>query len=119
QPADMRHPDRTVFADAAEVVAQQVYDHYVLGAVLARSQEFVGVAAVLIRRRAARPRPLDGARLNLSLLHAQEAFRRRAGDDKLAKVKVTGERGGVALAETGIQFQRRDRRAVEQALRQI
>ena len=56
-----RRGTRTVpgTADAAEVVAEDVDDHHVLGAVLLRAKQLAGEGPVLVARPAARPRALD------------------------------------------------------------
>ena len=62
QPAESRDPDRAAHADAAEVVAQDVHDHHVLGAILRAGQELAGEGAVGFRRGASRARALDRVR---------------------------------------------------------
>ena len=59
EPAEARHADGPRPADAAEIVAQHVDDHHVLGAVLRRGQQLAGERAVLVAGAAARPRALD------------------------------------------------------------
>ena len=55
----LRHPDRTDFGDAADVVAAEVEQHQMLGALLGIGQQFGGERPVLGRRRP--PRPGAGA----------------------------------------------------------
>ena len=57
--AQARDADRARLADPAEVVAQDVDDHHVLGAVLGAGQQLAGERAVLGPVAAARPRALD------------------------------------------------------------
>ena len=81
--------------------------------------QFVAQAPVLLGSGAARPRALDRARLDQAVRNAQEALRRGAGEDEVAQVEVAGERSGVALAQPAIQLQRRDRRGMQQPLREV
>ncbi len=59
EPAEPRDADRARSADPAEVVAQDVDDHHVLGPVLGAGQELGRERAVFLGRRAARSRALD------------------------------------------------------------
>ena len=59
QPAQPRDADRAGLADAAEVVAQDVDDHHVLGAVLGAGQQLAREPAILGAVAAARSRALD------------------------------------------------------------
>ena len=92
------HADRAVLAHASEVVAHQVDDHHVLGAVLGRGGERVP----------GRPStrgavPLIGSRQHLAAAAAQEELGREAADG----APRPGDEGGVARHE-------RARRAREQ-----
>ena len=51
QPAQTRHADRTGQAHPTEVVAEDVDDHHVLGAVLGARQQLAGERAILGRGR--------------------------------------------------------------------
>ena len=66
-------------ADAPQVIAQQVHNHQVLGAVLLGGQQPCGGSRIRRRVCATRRRALDRARLQAAVpLAAQEALRRRA-----------------------------------------
>src|SRR5260370_31185367 len=102
QPADLRHAHRTVFANTTEIVAQQVYYHYVFRAILGRLQQFLGAAAVLLRRRAARAGALNRPGFDLAVLDAEEALRPGAGDDEIVGIEIAGKRRRVALPQTPV-----------------
>ena len=59
EPAEARHADGARRADPAEVVAEDVDDHHVLGAVLLAREQLAGERAVLVAGPAARPGALD------------------------------------------------------------
>ncbi len=88
---ERRHGDAAGRADDGEVVAQQIDDHEVLGAVLRVGGERAAQAVVLARRRAPARRPLH-----------------RAGDDAARSV---GSRRVDAEEEFGREARNLDRRA--------
>ena len=57
--AEPRHADAPRATDTAEVVAQDVHDHHVLGPVLGAGEQLAGEASVLVAVPAARPGALD------------------------------------------------------------
>ena len=64
-----------VFTRAAEIVANEIDDHRVLGKVLFARDELGPQASVLIRRVAASTRPLNGRRFDRAVaLYAKEAL---------------------------------------------
>ena len=66
-------------ADARQVVAHQVHDHQVLGAVLGALGKRLPERGVVLGTDAARARAFDRPRFHKAVaVHAQEAFRRRA-----------------------------------------
>ena len=113
------HLHRTVFTNFAQIIAQQVYDHDILGPVLAAAQQLVGAGFIFNQSRAAGAGALDRPGFDHSALHAQEAFRRGAGDDEFAEVEIPGKGRGVALTQTTIQLERRKRRRIKQALGEV
>ena len=71
------HLDRAALADAAEVVAQEIDDHHVLGAVLAAADQLRRLIGVLLGIDHPRPRAFNRTRLDSAAwADLQEAFRR-------------------------------------------
>ena len=69
-----------VLADAADVVAPEVDQHHVLGALLLVALQLLGQPQVLFLGPAARPRAGDRVRLDRASLDAHQHLRRRADD---------------------------------------
>ncbi len=112
QPAQRFNAHRAIFADAAQIVAQQIDDHDVFGPILGAGLQFTHQAAVIFGSAAARPGPLDGTRFDVAGLHAQESLRRCAGDHVIAEIEISGEGSRVAHAQffvkgKGIGWRRR------------
>ena len=80
------HDHAAGFGDAANIVAAQVDQHKVLGALLRIGQQFDFQRNVFGMRGAARAGAGDRAHGNLAVLHAHQDFRRAA--DHLGTVKV-------------------------------
>ena len=78
QPHELRHADRSVFTDAADVVAPEVDEHHVLGALLFVALELFGQPHVFFVAASARPRPRNRMRLDPRTFDAHEHLRRRA-----------------------------------------
>ncbi len=98
QREQLRHPHAADAAAAPEVVAQEVDDHQVLGAVLRAAEQVVGVRLILVRGQTARARALDRAGLHLALAQADEALGGQA-DDRAGfqrQVAREGRRTGTA-----------------------
>ena len=85
-----RHLHRAGHRGRDEVVAQQVDDHHVLGAVLHGRRELGASAASSVGRRAAAARALDRPRLAAVALDPQEQLRRDRGDRRAARLEVRG-----------------------------
>ena len=90
------HGDRAVLAHPAEVVAAQVDQHHVLGALLLVGQQLLGRAPGPPRpwRRAAACRR-SGAGLTRAALHLDQRLRRGAGDLEVLEVEEVHVRAGV------------------------
>ncbi len=72
--------DAAVGAHASDVVASQVHQHDVLGALLGIGEQIVGAALVLFFVLRARPGTGDGPVIHLPLLDPHQELRRRADD---------------------------------------
>ena len=95
-PRQRRHLDAARAADAPQIVALEVDDHDVLGAILRRGEELGGGRAIGVGIGAARPRPLDGPGLDGAVgVERKEALGRVAQDRQC----VGG--GVVAVASPG------------------
>jgi len=84
QTHQLRHRDRARFTHPPQVVAQQIDDHHVLGAVLGIADEIGGGGGIKIRVGAARPGALDRPRLHQALGAEQQKTLRRRRDHRLA-----------------------------------
>ena len=104
----LRHLDAAQRADAAEVVAQQVDDHQVLGAGLVVGAQRGGAVGVLDRVRGTRAAvPLIGLRLDDPLaVDAQEALGRGAEHRDVAEAQQRRVRRGVARPQGAIGGER-------------
>jgi hypothetical protein len=69
--------DRAVLATAPEVIAHQVDDHHVLGAVLERGDERIAFDQLLIQAAGAGARPLDRLGANGAALATKEPLGRQ------------------------------------------
>ena len=84
---------RSVFANAAEIVAQQIGDHHQLRHLLTAALEFIHPLCVPNRIGAARPCSLDGASEDMGSAEAKKQLRRRGCDREVFAIQEGGERG--------------------------
>jgi len=112
-----RHAART--AAAAEIVAQQVDDHHVLGAILAARRQFVDRRCVGGRVGVARPRALDRPCLDPTLAHLKKALRRYRKHLAERQVQEGAARTGRALAQASEQRERIAPVARAESLRKV
>ena len=101
--AEPRDADAPRAADAAEVVAQHVDDHHVLGAVLGAREQLAGQRPVLVAVAAARPRALD----RVASLTRPSASTARNGSGE-ADSSARGR--PVQLARAEVEVRREERR---------
>jgi hypothetical protein len=103
--------DRAGLGDAADVVARQVDQHHMLGALLGVVDQFGLDRLVALRRGAARPRA--GQRADRDLLAhvgpllAHQDLRAGAHHMEIAEVVVVHVRAGIERAQRPVQRQRR------------
>ena len=76
QGEQLRHGHAAHLAILADVVAQQVHDHQVLGPVLAALQKLGGQGLVLVGVRGAPGRAFDGPGLHLPVVNGDKPLRR-------------------------------------------
>ena len=76
----LRHAHGAEFADAAEVVAPEVHQHDVLGALLLVALQLFGQPQIVFFVRAARPRAGNRMRLGVPALDAHQHLGRRSDD---------------------------------------
>ena len=99
---ELGHAHRARRADARQIVAHQVDDHQVLGAILRALGQRLAQRGVVLGADAARPRALDRPRLDVAAaLDAQEALRRRAHHRHVGKVEEGRERRRVPRRSRG------------------
>ena len=88
------HLHAAEFADAPEVITQQVRDHHQLGALLRAGLKFVGECGVAGGIRRTRPRALDRARGNVRSAQPQKLLRRRRGNLEIRPIKYAANGAG-------------------------
>ena len=98
--------DRAVLADAAEVVAAEVDEHHVLGALLLVGEQLVGDPLVLLERRAARARAGDRARRDVAAGDGEQRLGRGADDLEVHEVQEVHVRGRVDDAQAAVDAER-------------
>ena len=92
-----RHAHGARAADARQIVAHQIDDHQVLGAVLGALRQRLAEQAIVFGAEAARHRALDRPRLDMTILvHAQETLGRGADDGDVRRFEERGKGRGVA-----------------------
>jgi hypothetical protein len=102
----LRHRDAADLADGAEVVAQEVDDHQVLGPVLLIGGEGGGEGGVLLGGGATAARALDRSGFGLTVAaDVEEALGRGAEDGEVAEPEIGGEGGGIGAAETAVEVE--------------
>ena len=79
--------DAADFRDAADVVAPEIEQHQMLGALFRIGEQFFFQRLVLVRRGAARARAGDRADGHRVAAYAHQDFRARSGDGKIAEVE--------------------------------
>ena len=107
-----RHAHRPGRGQPAEIVAQQVDDHHVLGARLLALHQRVTPRAILFEPASARAGALHRPRLEPMAAPLDEQLRRRAQDDEVADVEPRAVAGLVRRAQRvdpGVEVARLDR----------
>ena len=107
-----RHPDTAGFADAGKVVAAEVDEHHVLGAVLLGGEQPLGVALARLRR------PRDRVQARRPVLALDQSLRRGADQREILELEQEEVRRGVDAAERTVELDRRRRRRPLGALRE-
>jgi hypothetical protein len=96
------HPHRARAAYARKVVAAQIDEHHVLGTILFRSEQVLGIAGAGLRR--SRDRVHAGSRP----FQLHESLRGRADERDLAELKEEVVRGRIDPPQRPVQGERRD-----------
>ena len=89
--------------DPADIVAAEIEQHQVLGALLRVGEQALRMGAVLRRRRAARPRAGDRPDRHLAVAHPHEDLGRRADDLEVLEVEVAQERRRVDAPQRAVE----------------
>ena len=105
-------PDRPGPADPAEVVAAEVDEHHVLGLLLRVALELLGEELVLVRGRAARPRPGDRVGRQPVALDLEEQLGARPDDLERGRPDEEQVRARVHPSKRAVQADAVDRPAV-------
>ena len=96
-------------ADAAEIVAREVDDHEILGAILFAAGECGAERGVFLGSASSADGSFDGARFHVARgVDSQEALGRRAGDIDVIEMQIRRMRCGIELAQRLVIGQRRD-----------
>ncbi len=101
----LRHPHAPVAGDSPHVVAPQVQQHQVLGALLGVGEEVLRQRGVLLRAPAAAARSRDGAHRHGPLLQPHHHLRRRAHQLEAVQLQVEQVRRGVEGAQRPVQVE--------------
>ena len=109
--------DRAVLADPAEVVAPEVDEHHVLGALLRVGEQRLGLAAILLLGGAARVGAGDRPRLDPAPADLDQRLGRGAGDLEVAELEEVHVGRRVDRAQAAVDRERLDRRRRDEALR--
>ena len=99
--------DAAIFADSAQVVAQQIDDHDVLSPILGAAEKIVGTREILLGKNAARTSAFDRPGFDPAALNFDKPLRRSAGNRTISQVKVAREGSRIALPEPLKNRQRR------------
>ena len=110
EPHELRHAHRSVLADAADVVAAEIDEHHVLGALLLVALQLLGQPQVLFGVPAARPRAGDRMRLDARAFDAHQHLRRRADDRHAAHADEIHVGRRVHVAQRAVHGERIGRR---------
>ncbi len=108
--ADLRH--------AADVVAAEIEQHQMFGALLLVRQQIGGQRLVLGDRLAAPARAGDGADRHFAGAHAHQDFRARADDLEAAEIEIAEEGRRVHTSQRAIEREGRQGEGRGEALRQ-
>ena len=106
QLGQLRHLHGTVFANFAQIIAQQVGDHHKFREFLGAGLQFVSELRITGRVVIARARAFDRARNDLRTAQAQKLFRRGGGDLKPAvpASNIAIQKCGEWRGRNGAQF---------------
>jgi glycine hydroxymethyltransferase len=110
--------DAADLGDASDVVAAEIDQHVVLGALLGIGDQLGGERLVLVGRRAARPRAGDRPELDAPRRQPHQRLRRRAGDLRLREAQVEHVRRRIDDAQRAVDVERVDVARHVEALRQ-
>ena len=97
---------RAVLRDAPQVVAAQVHQHDVLGALLGIGGQLGGQRLVFFLVAAARARAGDGPVKRLAILHLHQHLRRAAHDRRIAQLQKIHIGRGIHHAQRAIDLKR-------------
>lgn len=101
--------DGARLADPSQVVASEVDEHEVLGALLGVGDQLVGEGLVLLDGGAARPGARDGVHHRLPVLDLDEGLRGGPDDVEPVEAEQVHVRGGVGRPQHAVDVQRAGR----------
>ena len=114
---EIRHLHRAGQGDAPELVAAEIDQHEMLGALLLVLQQGVGVAPVLLLRRAAGPRAGDRPQAGGAVVEADHRLGRRADQRAAARLQEEEVGGGIDVALRPVEADQVVRGGADEALR--
>ena len=110
--------DGADLGNAADVVAAEIEQHQMLGALLRVGQELVLQRLVLVRRRAARPGAGERPDRHRAVAQPHQHLRARPGDGVAAEVEEIQKRRRIDPPQRAVERERRQRERRLEALRQ-
>ncbi len=110
--------DRADLGDTADIVAPEIEQHQVLGALLRVCQQLFGESIVLGLGRAAPPRAGDRPDRDSVVAQAHQDFGARADDLEVAEIEIAQERRRIDPPQRPVKRERRQRERRLEALRQ-
>ena len=112
------HAHAAVFADAAQVVAAEIDEHDVLGALFLVALQLVGEALIFFLGASARPRAGDRMRHRMAAFDAHQHLGRGADDGPAAHADEEHVGRRIDVAQRAIHRERVDAHSAREALRQ-
>ena len=105
-----------IVGDAADVVAAEIEQHQMLGALLGIGEQFVFQRLVFVRRLAARARAGDGPDRDDAVARPHQDFRAGADDGETGEIEVVQKRRRIEPPQRAIERERRQRERRGEAL---
>ena len=118
---ESRHAHGSGPAHLAQIVAEEIHDHHVFGAILFACKQLGRQRGIARRRRAAGTRALDRPRLDRPRrgVDAQKTLRRNAGDGRAREFEIAAEGSRITRAQPPVEREPRPCEGRVKPLRQV